>query len=151
MDNSHCSTGRASPSEHTRGRETHVEARRGKVCKSPKSRYHTAIDYTPALLLIAEAILFNTFVLKKGFENMANDFSGLSSALDAVVAGIQEVAAAIANPAVDNNDQTVIDGLTAKLTAAADALKAATAAEVAEDGTPATPPADGSGSGDVTP
>jgi hypothetical protein len=36
---------------------------------------------------------------------MANDFTGLKAALDNVVAGINEVAAAIANPAVDNNDQ----------------------------------------------
>jgi cell division GTPase FtsZ len=93
-------------------------------------------------------------VLSKGFNDMANNFAALSAAIDAVVAGIQEVAAAIANPAVDNNDQTVIDGFTAKLTAAADALKAATAAENAEDtGTtaPTTPPTDGSGSPDVQP
>lgn len=147
MENSHCSTGRASRSAPTHGRETLGEGRRGKVCKSPKT-----IDYRPALHMIAEAIVLNALIMKKGFQDMANDFSGLNSALDAVVAGIQEVAAAIANPAVDNNDQTVIDGLTAKLTAAADALKAATAAEVAEDGTVATPaPTDGSGSSDPTP
>lgn len=83
---------------------------------------------------------------------MANNFEGLKAAIAAVEAGIRQVAEAIANPAVDNNDQATIDGLTGQLTAAADALAAATAAEVAEDGTAETaPPADGSGSGDVTP
>lgn len=88
---------------------------------------------------------------------MANDFTGLKTALDEVVAGINSVAAAIANPAVDNNDQAVIDGLTTQLQAAAAALSAATAAEVAEDGTASTPApeptvaVDGSGSTDVTP
>lgn len=105
-----------------------------------------------ALHLIAAAILFHANVMKEGFKRMANDFTGLKAALASVEDGIRSVAAAIANPAVDNNDQAVIDGLTAQLSAAADALAAATAAEVAEDGTAAAPaPADGSGSGDVTP
>lgn len=83
---------------------------------------------------------------------MANNFAALSAAIDAVVAGIQEVRDAIANPAVDKNDQTVIDGLTARLTDAAAALTAATAEENAEDGATTTAPAsDGSESGDVTP
>jgi hypothetical protein len=128
-----------------RERVTHVAARSGEGLPSRN------IDYRPLLLGIVEALTLNTIVQLKGIKQMANDFTGLSAALDAVVAGIQEVAAAIANPAVDNNDQAVIDGFTAKLTAAADALKAATAAENAEDGTTTTAPADGSGSTDVTP
>jgi hypothetical protein len=107
--------------------------------------------FRPCLGRIADALELNNVIQLEGLLIMANNFSGLSAALDAVVAGIQEVAAAIANPAVDNNDQAVIDGFTAKLTAAADALKSATAAEVVEDGAAVTPPADGSGSGDVTP
>lgn len=82
---------------------------------------------------------------------MANNFAALSAAIDAVVAGIQEVRDAIANPAVDKNDQTVIDGLTARLTDAAAALSAAVSEENAEDGTTTTAPSDGSESGDVTP
>lgn len=85
---------------------------------------------------------------------MSNDFSGLTAAIDAVAVGISEVAAAIANPAVDKNDQATIDALTAKLNGMVAALTAATAAENAEDGTTATTepaPADGSGSTDVTP
>lgn len=98
-------------------------------------------DYGPILVCLIEAIELNSLTLLKGFKLMANNFEGLSAAIDAVVVGIQEVAAAIANPAVDNNDQTVIDGLTAKLTAAAAALTDATAAENAEDaGTPAPAP-----------
>jgi hypothetical protein len=73
-------------------------------------------------------------ILEKGFIVMANDFSGLDAALAGVEEAIREVAAAIANPAVDNNDQAVIDAITARLGAAADALGAAKAAEDAEDG-----------------
>lgn len=121
-----------------------------------------------ALHLVAAAILFHAHTMKEGFRHMANDFTGLKAALAAVEDGIRSVAAAIANPAVDKNDQTTIDGLTAQLTAAADALAAATAAENAEDAGPVVAPAptpapvsdgsggtvaptDGTGSTDVTP
>lgn len=149
MDNTHSSTGRGSPWAHTHGHETLAEAHRVAVLLSPE---------VPALHLITAALLVLNDTLSKGFKRMANDFSGLKTALEAVQAGILSVAAAIANPAVDNNDQTVIDGFTAQLKAAADALAAATAAEVAEDGTAAAPatdpapaPTDGTGSTDVTP
>jgi hypothetical protein len=105
-----------------------------------------------ALLLIAAAILTHAKVIKEGNIHMANNFSALTAAIDAVLGGIQEVAAAIANPAVDKNDQATIDALTAKLTTAAAALQSAVVAENAEDGATTTAdPADGSGSGDVTP
>ena len=104
-----------------------------------------------ALLFIAAAILTHAKVTKEGFSRMANNFAALTAAVDAVAAEISAVAAAIANPAVDNNDQPTIDALTARLTAAADALKAATAAENAEDGGTTAPASDGSDSGDVTP
>lgn len=73
-------------------------------------------------------------LLQKGFLVMANDFSALDAALAGVEEAIREVAAAIANPAQDNNDQAVIDAITARLGAAADALAAAKTAEDAEDG-----------------
>lgn len=146
MDHSHSSTGKGSPSEATHGRVMLVEAHSVAASLSPE---------VPALHLITAALLLLNNTLSKGFKLMANDFTGLKAALEAVQAGILSVAAAIANPAVDNNDQAVIDGFTAQLKAAADALAAATAAEVAEDGTtapaPVTAPADGSGSTDVTP
>jgi hypothetical protein len=142
MDHSHSSTDRGSPSAPTHGHGTLAEALCVVVSQSSE---------VPALHLITAALLLLNNTLSKGFELMANDFSGLKAALDAVVAGINSVAAAIANPAVDNNDQAVIDSLTSQLQAAAAALSAATAAEVAEDGTPAPAPTDGSGSTDVTP
>jgi hypothetical protein len=73
-------------------------------------------------------------LLEKGFIVMANDFSALDAALAGVEQAIRDVAAAIANPAVDNNDQATIDAITARLGAAADALAAAKAAEDVEDG-----------------
>jgi hypothetical protein len=148
MVNSHSSTGRGSPSVATHGHVMLVEAHSVAASLSPE---------VPALHLITAALLLLNNTLSKGFELMANDFTGLKAALDEVVAGINSVAAAIANPAVDNNDQAVIDGLTTQLQAAAAALSAATAAEVAEDGTAPTPApeptvaVDGSGSTDVTP
>lgn len=77
----------------------------------------------------------------EGIKSMSNNFDALSAALAGVEDGIRSVAEAIANPAVDNNDQATIDGLTARLTAAADALAAATAAENAEDAGPVPTPA----------
>jgi hypothetical protein len=76
---------------------------------------------------------------------MANDFAGLTAAIDNVASEISEAVAILTSPHVDNNDQAVIDSLTAKLSAAALALQGALPAD------PAVPPADGSGSGDVTP
>jgi len=115
-------------------------------------------DYTRALHYIAAAILYHANTMKEGFRSMANNFDELKAAVAAVEAGIRSVADAIANPAVDNNDQAVIDQLSGQLKIAADALAAATAAENAEDGvvapveTPADPaPTDGTGSEDVTP
>lgn len=148
MVNSHSSTGKGSPSAPTHGPATHGVEQHVEALHSLN---------THPLYLITAALLLLNDTLSKGLNNMANDFSGLKAALEAVEAGIRGVAAAIANPAIDNNDQLVIDGFTAQLKTAADALASATAAEQAEDGTPApveTPvdpaPVDGSGSTDVT-
>jgi hypothetical protein len=95
------------------------------------------IDYRPLLQSIVEAIVFNALVTKEGFKHMSNDFSAMDAALGGVEQAIRDVAEAIANPAVDNNDQATIDGFTARLVGAADALAAAKAAEDAEDAGPA--------------
>ncbi len=102
---------------------------RGADMPSPK-----AIDYRPALYAIRNAINYNTLVQLEGMLNMANNFEGLVAAIGEVEAGIAEVVAAINNPAVDNNDQEVIDGLTARLTGLVPVLDAAEATENAEDG-----------------
>lgn len=60
---------------------------------------------------------------------MVNDFASLSAAIDAVATEIAEAVALLQNPVVDNNDQATIDALTARLSAAADALKGALPAE----------------------
>lgn len=64
---------------------------------------------------------------------MANSFNSLSAAVDRVSASVEAVAEAIRNPAVDNNDQAVIDDLAGRLEAAAAALDSAVDAEKAED------------------
>lgn len=71
---------------------------------------------------------------------MANNFSNMDAAINRVADEVRAVAEAIANPAVDNNDQEVIDGLTARLDAAADALEVAREAENAEDAGPQPEP-----------
>jgi len=101
---------------------------------------------TGALWHIGEAI-------EKGTKRMANNFEQLTAAVDRVskqvelIGGdVRAVADAIANPAVDNNSQPVIDDLTGRLNAAGDALDSAstalasaTEAENAEDAGPASP------------
>ena len=98
-----------------------------------------SVDYRSALYSIRDAIIVNSFIVREGFLRMANDFSAAMAALDAVEQAIRDVAAAIANPATNLNDQPTIDGITSRLTAAADALAAAKSAEDAEDA--GTPPA----------
>lgn len=66
---------------------------------------------------------------------MANNFERLSSAVQSVADRVEDVAEAIRNPAVDNNDQAVIDDLAGRLESAAAALDTAVAEERAEDGT----------------
>jgi hypothetical protein len=72
-------------------------------------------------------------LFEEGVVIMANSFNEMTAAVDRVAASVRSVADAIANPAVDNNDQAVIDDLTSRLNSAADALDAATSAENAED------------------
>ena len=65
---------------------------------------------------------------------MANDFSRLTTAVQVVADNVAAVAEAIRNPAVDNNDQAVIDNLAGKLEAVVNVLGEAFIAEQAEDG-----------------
>lgn len=77
---------------------------------------------------------------------MANDFTALAAAIDLVANAVTEVAAAIRNPAVDNNDQGTIDTLAGRLEAIGAALSEALVAEQEEDGfdnTDSTPPVEG--------
>lgn len=141
MAHSHCSTGKALPSEHTHGHETLVEELHVEVCKSP--------DYRPHLEALADAIYFLALSFMEGITIMSNDFTALSAAIDNVTAEIAAAVAILSNPAVDNNDQSVIDALTAKLTGAASTLGGALPAAPAPVETPA--PTDGTGSTDVTP
>jgi hypothetical protein len=93
-------------------------------------RRRVRVDYTPYLLVIIQLLALNL----KETKNMANNFDRLVAAIDAVSAGIAAVAEAIRNPAVDNNDQVVIDELAGRLEASAALLSAALADEQAEDG-----------------
>lgn len=74
---------------------------------------------------------------------MSLDLSALKAAVDTVATNILAVSSAIANPAVDNNDQQIIDELTTRLNNSAAALQAAVDEENAEKGVvPAAAPAD---------
>jgi len=82
-------------------------------------------------------------LMEEGNEIMANNFDRLNAAVQSVADNVLDVAEAIRNPAVDNNDQEVIDELAGRLEDAASALDAATAEENAEDAGPAEPVAEG--------
>ena len=84
------------------------------------------------MLVTLNSILISYLIWK--VNKMANSFEGLEAAASRIADEVAAVAEAIANPAVDNNDQEVIDDLTARLNSAADALRSATEAENAEDG-----------------
>jgi hypothetical protein len=71
-----------------------------------------------ALSLIIRALIR----IERKLNLMANDFSQLTAVIDNVVAEIAEVVAILQNPAVDNNDQAIIDALVAKLNPAASSL-----------------------------
>jgi len=104
----------------------------------------------PTILLIEQDVLFEMgprmgrvlTKLAKGIEHMAENFDRLSAAVDSVADRVEEVAAAIRNPASDNNNQATIDDLAGRLEGAADSLRAATADENAEDAGPALPGGD---------
>lgn len=83
--------------------------------------------------LVATNIVLTAYLIWRTFD-MANNFERLEAAVSRVADEVQAVAEAIANPAVDNNDQEVIDDLSSRLEAAADSLRSATEAENAEDG-----------------
>jgi hypothetical protein len=78
------------------------------------------------LIIVGLLILKGTFV-------MANNFSRLNDAVTSVANEVAAVAAAIRNPASDNNDQAVIDDLSTRLESAAEALRSATQEENDED------------------
>jgi gamma-glutamylcysteine synthetase len=90
---------------------------------------------------LADAIFYHCYTLQEIYKNMANDFSRLTTAVQVVADNVAAVAEAIRNPAVDNNDQAVIDDLAGKLEAAANALGEAFLAEQAEDGVVSEPEA----------
>ena len=75
--------------------------------------------------------------LEEGFICMANDFTALSAAIDRAVMLINEAVTILQNPQTNNNDQSVIDALTIRLTGAADALAGA---EAPVEPTPAPAP-----------
>jgi hypothetical protein len=95
-----------------------------------------------------EEMVFELFKLTlKGFERMANDFSGLNAAVEKVAELIAEAVTILTNPATDNNDQAVIDAITVRLNGAAAALAgaetpAAAPAPVEADPAPAEEAAD---------
>lgn len=99
-----------------------------------------AIDYRPVLRDIADAILFHALVNEEGNTLMANNFERLSAAVAAVADGVLAVAEAIRNPAVNKNDQAVIDALAGSLESAAAGLAAAVVAENEEDAGPTPDP-----------
>lgn len=68
---------------------------------------------------------------------MADNFDALTAAVNRVNDLVQEALTILQNPATNNNDQSVIDALTVRLTSIGDALSAAVPAPT----TPATAPA----------
>jgi cobalamin-dependent methionine synthase I len=79
--------------------------------------------------------------LEEGFVVMAEDFTGLSAAVERAVSLINEAVTILKNPATDNNNQSVIDALTLRLTGAADALAGAEPAAPAPVAAPVEAPA----------
>jgi hypothetical protein len=61
------------------------------------------------------------------------DFSRLTAAFADIATGLDALAAAIRNPATDNNDQAQVDALAGQAEAAAEAIRGLTAEEDAED------------------
>lgn len=55
---------------------------------------------------------------------MAMNFERLTAAVDRISSEVTEVVEMIKNPAIDNNDQAVIDDIAGRLEGAADALDA---------------------------
>ena len=97
-----------------------------------------------AIEAVAHAIVTHGILVYKGLTNLANDFTQLAAAIDAVARATEEVAAAIRNPAVDNNDQGTIDALAGRLEAVSAVLAGALVEEQAEDGVVTdTPPENG--------
>jgi uncharacterized protein Yka (UPF0111/DUF47 family) len=82
---------------------------------------------------IRDVLIINSYIFKKGFEQMADDFSALEAAVAEAVAVMNAAVALLSNPATN---QAEIDNLTASLKAAADALGAAEPAPAPSD----TPP-----------
>lgn len=86
--------------------------------------------------------------LEEGFVVMAEDFTGLSAAVERAVSLINEAVTILKNPATDNNNQSVIDALTLRLTGAADALAGA---EPAAAPAPAAAPVEAPATTDAAP
>ena len=107
-----------------------------------------AIDYGSALALLTDVTWYQTNILEEILDMAKNNFDRLAQAVQSVADRVDEVAAAIRNPSVDNNDQAVIDDLAGRLEAASDALDTAVAEENTEDagtGGAATPAAGDAG------
>lgn len=90
---------------------------------------------TLLLALIAAILAVMCFHIAKRIETMA-DFSRLNAALDSIATNLADLAAAIRNPATDNNTQAQIDDLAGKAEAAAIALQGLKVEEDAEDAGP---------------
>lgn len=90
---------------------------------------------TLAILALASAVVFHAL---RGREML--DFTALTTAMDNIATEIEALAAAIRNPATDNNSQEQIDALAGRAEAAAAALRGLTAEEQAEDTGPAPAP-----------
>lgn len=87
-----------------------------------------------AIELLASAIFESNYIQLQRNIILANDFSRIFAGLTAVGAGLTDLAAAIRNPAVDKNDQAVIDDIATQLEAIAASLPGLVAEENAEDG-----------------
>lgn len=91
-----------------------------------------AIDYRPALYSIRNELQTLIMVnLKRN--NILSDFARVNAAVEAIAAGIADVAAAIRNPAA-NNDQAALDELAGTLEAFSATLGVLKVEEDAEDG-----------------
>lgn len=105
-----------------------------------RAKQEREIDYRPALYAIRNAIDSLSIIQLEGMILMSNNFERLNAAVTLVGLNVAAVAEAIRNPAIDNNDQAVIDALAGQLEAAASILAAAKVEEDAEDGTAAPAP-----------
>jgi uncharacterized membrane protein len=89
--------------------------------------------------------------MNKEIKDMAINFERLTAAVDRISQEVTEVVEIIKNPAVDNNDQMVIDDIAGRLEGAADALDAVAEETNAEEvptepeGTPTENPAPAEG------